>query len=357
MKKQILVLVILVVAVFASFTKSYGQTAVAPTVVAPRTLDAAVANDPMKPIAGKPYTYSATINPATGNAYWYATKQTTFMTGGSRPASIEELATGATPTIISDATTGNYMKLAATASDGTTSTTITWTSALLKGRDATDNPLFMVVEYNGPVCTTSNNVKVIQITPQNAFTIDLTNVKHDTQTALAYLATESQCYAGITSSSWVKGSGMTNVYGANVLYFELVAANFSGGFKPTFQISGLKGTQTADIAWDYTIGGTYTNVAGTAIAAPGNTTSAQTVLTDLTNTNGGAAIYIKVTVHNNSYEGLTADDITLKVDAVDNSGNDNVDHTGTSEAAYAESAMQTLNARPSITPGTGVTFQ
>ena len=360
MKKQIFILVFLVVATFASVSKSYGQ-AVAPTVVAPRPLT--LVDSPLAPIVGKPYTYSATINPATGNAFWYATTATTFMTAGARPGT-NVIAASAT-SVIPDAAPaiGNYATLTPTAADGTTSTKFTWASTLLNGKNATTAPLFVVVEYNGPVCTTSNNVKVMQIIPQNAFTIDLTNMTNAGPVALPYGTPESQCYKGIVSSSWVSGTGLTNNYGTQVLYFELVAANFSVGFKPTFQLSGLKKSQTATIDWGGVIGAYPTSASSTVAVVPPLdpatfTSPQQTVTTTLTNTTGGAAIYIRVTINNNGYEGVTAggDAITLAVDAVDNSGNNDVTPAGIDKGAFAELAVQTLNARPAITPGAGMTF-
>lgn len=355
MKRQIFILVFLVLATFASVSQSYGQAIAG---FAPRTLT--LANDAMNPIAGKPYDYSAIISPLGGNAYWYATKNTTFMTAGARPAGIE-LPVSATSIIAGT----NYVTLAAAAATPTL-TNIIWSSDVLNGVNATTAPLFVVVEYNGPTCTTNNNVKVMQIVPKNAFTIDLTNMTHvvpvtnPTPTALPYGDAESQCYAGIVSSVWASATGLTNNYGVNVLYFELVAANFSAAFKPTFQLLGVKGTQTAAIDWGTTIG-TYGHAVGSGIglAAMPYTSSEQTVSTTLTNTSGGAAIYIRVTVTNNGYEGLMNDAITLKVDATDNSaptGNPDVNPDGTVKGAFAELASQTLNLRPTVTAGTGVTF-
>ncbi|MCX6236041.1 MAG: hypothetical protein NTY07_00560 [Bacteroidia bacterium] len=343
----------LVLATFASVTKSYGQAVAG---LAPRPLT--ITDDAMQPIAGRPYTYSAVINPVGGQAYWYATKATTFMTAGARVAAIE-LPVSAT-SILAGAT--NYMTLAA-AGTSPTSTTITWTSDVLNGINATTSPLFVVVEYNGPApCTTSNNIKVMQIVPRNAFTIDITNMTHATPTALAYGVAESQCYAALVSSSWdVATSKMVNDYGVNDLYFEVVAANFTGAYKPTLKLSGLQSTQTADINWDVAVGGTYANSAGSALGTAMPFTSAtQNVTTTATDTHLGVAIYVRVRVKNNGYEGLTAlgDDITLAVDATDNSATPNQDvmPDGTAKAAFAELAIQKLHARPTVTAGAGVTF-
>jgi len=355
MKKQIFILVVLIVVTFASVSKSYGQNAVAPTVVAPRPLT--LVDTPMAPIAGKPYDYSAIISPSDGTTFWYATKATTFMSGSFRVPGIE-IANDATGATGVNAT--NYITLSASATSPSTSN-ITWSSAVLNGVTALA-PLFVVVQYTGPATgCTNNNIKVMQILPQNAFTIDLTNMTHAGPVALPYGTAESQCYTGIVSSTWASATGVTNNYGTQVLYFELIAAHFTVGFKPTFKLSGLKKSQTAAILWGTTIG-TYGTSAGSTTPAvlPADpavyTSPQQTVTSALTNTTGGAAIYIKVTITNNGYEGLSSDAITLAVDAVDNSGNNDVIPAGTDKGAFAELASQTLNARPTVTPGTGMTF-
>ncbi|HEY3389808.1 MAG TPA: hypothetical protein VGK38_09570, partial [Prolixibacteraceae bacterium] len=301
------------------------------------------------PVAGRPYDYSAIISPLGGKAYWYATKSTTFMTGGLRVAT--EIPKDGVA-ILANAT--NYMTLAAAATSPTT-TQVTWTSAGLDGVTAAV-PLFMVVEYNSPTCTTTNNMKVMQIIPKNAFTVDITNMVHGaTPTPLAYDAVESQCFANIVSAAFNTTTKVIDIdYGVNVLYYEIIAANFTGSYKPYFRLSGLKGTQTADIDWGVAVG-TYGTSAGTALASSMPYTSpAQTVSTTLTDTHLGVSIYVRVTVKNNGYEGITSDPITLAVEAVDGTvaANKDLDPDGVTMTPFGDLAVQTLNARPSVTAGT-----
>ncbi len=347
MKKQIFILVILFVAVFANVSKSYGADATIG--LAPRPLTF-VTTDAMNPIAGRPYTYSAIIDPVGGKAYWYATKSISFMATGSRSATV--IATSAAT--ITDVV--NYATLAPAVATPT-STTVTWSSNIFNGVTAAA-PLFMVVEYAGPATgCTNNNVKVMNIIPKNAFTIDITNIEDVSKTTLDYGVDESQCYAGIVSSSWALATGITNDYGVNYLYFEVVAANFTGIFKPTFQLSGLKGTQTAVVDWDVTVGGAYATNAIPAVTSTGATGPEQTVTTAATNTSAGVAIFVKVTVTNHGYEGISSDVIKLAVDATDNYGNADVNPDGTVKLpAFSELALQTLIARPKVTEGAGVTF-
>jgi hypothetical protein len=142
-------------------------------------------NDPLHPIAGKPYDYSAILNPTGGTSFWYATKSTTFVTAGVRSATVIP-ADGVA--ILAGAT--NY------GTNGTNATSpskanLTWTSAGLKGVDAA-NPMFMVLEYAGPgTPSCANNLKVYQILPKNAFTVDILNIKSNGLTPLAYDATDA----------------------------------------------------------------------------------------------------------------------------------------------------------------------
>lgn len=310
-------------------------------------------DDPLHPIAGRPYDYSAIINPTAGNAYWYATKSTSFVELGVRKAT-EILADGAA--ILAGAT--NY-RTAGVAATSPTNTTVTWTSAGLKGVDAT-NPLFMVLEYKGPTC--SNNMKVYQILPMNAFTVDITNIKSNGLTPVAYGTTDTQCYADIVSAKYdAAAKNMVYDYGVNKLYFEVIAANFTGSFTPSFKLTGLHKGQTALVEWtiDKTLAGGFTALGSalpaadpaTALAFPGTA-----VTTVEPNTSKGVSIYVRVTVTNGLYEGLTDDKVTLAVEAVNANNDPDIDNTTCAAGAgYEDTADQTLNMRPTVTsvPATG----
>lgn len=282
-----------------------------------------------------------------GNAFWYATYSTTFTTAGARVATIipadgVDIATGAV----------NYnTPLTSVASP--TSTTVTWTSAGLAGIDKTTKPLFMVVEYTGPTC--SNNIKVMQIIPKIAFTVDITNMTHGTTTSLPYLTAESQCFDMVQSAKM--DATFTNViidYGTNVLLFEVIGANFTGSYLPTLKLSGLQGTQTAAIDWGYTAG-TYDQPLVADQAAAGGITSPEfTVSTTAPATDKGVSIYVRVTVKNHGWEGTANEDVSLAVEATDNTPqkNKDVDPDCVTFTSFGDIAMQTLNARPAVTPGT-----
>ena len=341
-----LILLVLVTGMVAA--SAFAQTAVTGSAPQPVTCT----DDPLHPIAGKPYDYSAIINPTGGTSYWYATKSTTFVTAGARTA-VEIPADGVS--ILSGAT--NYRTLGAGAASPTT-TNVTWTSTGLKGIDAAASPLFMVLEYKGPTC--ANNMKVFQILPKNAFTVDILNIKSSGLTPLAYGTTDSQCYADIASATFV-APNMVYDYGVNKMYFEVVAANFSGSFTPSFKLSGLKTGQSALVEWttDKTFAGGFNALGAAQNATTGTPLSfaGAAVNTNVTNTSVGVSVYVRVTINNGLYEGLSDDSISLAVEAVNDAGDADIDNATCAAPAstYEDVATQTLNMRPTVTsdPATG----
>ncbi len=343
-----LILLILVTGMAA--TSAFAQLTNAVTVSAPQAVSCT--NDPLHPIAGKPYDYSAILNPTGGTTYWYATKSTTFVTAGAKTAT-EIPADGVT--IMSGAT--NYRTLGSGAASPNT-TNITWTSAGLKGVDATTNPLFMVLEYKGPTC--SNNMKVYQVLPKNAFTVDILNIKSTGLTPLAYGTTDSQCYADIASAKFV-APNMVYDYGVNKMYFEVVAANFTKAFTPSFKLTGLKTGQSAlvEMTVDKTFATGLTALGAAQAATTGSPLNfaGQVVNTTVANTTVGVSVFVKVTITNGLYEGLSDDAISLAVEAVNDSAEPDIDNATCAAPAstYEDVATQTLNMRPTVTsvPATG----
>ena len=344
-----LILLILVTGMVA--TSAFGQ---AVTGTAPRPVSCT--DDPLHPIAGKPYDYSSILNPAGGSTYWYATKSTTFVTAGARTA-VEILADGTS--IMNGAT--NYRTNAAGATSPTKAS-LTWTSAGIKGVDAAANPLFMVLEYKGATC--SNNMKVYQILPKNAFTVDITNVKNNAgvYSPLAYGTTDTQCYADIASAKFV-APNMVYDYGVNKLYYEVVAASFTGTFTPSFRLTGLKTGQTALVEWTIdknfavgfaALGAAQNATTGTTLNFTGTAVTPDPSVTDMSK---GVSVYLRVTVTNGLYEGLSDDTVTMAVEAVNSASDADIDNATCAAPAstFEDTAVQTLNKRPTVTndPATG----
>ena len=206
----------------------------------------------------------------------------------------------------------------------------------------------MVLEYKGPTC--SNNMKVYQIIPKNAFTVDILNIKSNGLTPLAYGTTDTQCYADIASAKFV-APNMVYDYGVNKMYFEVVAANFTGSFTPSFKLSGLKTGQAALVEWtvDKTFASGLTALGSAQNAATGTPLNfaGTAVNTTVANTTAGVSIYVRVTISNGLYEGLSDDNITMAVEAVNAVGESDIDNATCAAPAstFEDTATQTLNMR------------
>jgi len=224
----------------------------------------------------------------------------------------------------------------------------------------------MVLEYKGPgTPSCANNLKAYQLLPKNAFTVDIRNVKSNGLAPLDYGASDAQCYADIVSANYdIPTAKMVFDYGVNKMYYEIIAANFSGSFTPSFKLTGLNSGQSALVEW--TVDKTFASGL-TALGAAQNATtgtalnfSGTAVNTDVTNTTVGVSIYVRVTINNGLYEGLNDDAISLAVEAVNDSGDADIDNTSCAApaATFEDIATQTLNKRPTLTsdnaPGTFV---
>lgn len=322
MKKQSL---ILIVALFAiTFSAAYGQA-----VHNTQATALSCTSGPLNPIAGVPYDYSATFSPTGGTSYWYATTATTFIAGSARTSNQEAVG----GTFVTAAT--NY-RADATVSTNPSTTNITWNAAGLGSLTATD-PLFVVVDYTGSAC--ANNMKVYKIEPLNGFTVDVFN--SDATLSTPVLTPTSTCVSNIAGASY-DGTKIVTDYGKNILYFEVVAANFTGSWTPSMAVTGLQGDQSATIEYSY-LKNFSTLIVGD-------------VTTTETNTSDGVSIYVRVTVSNNTYEGLTNTGISLTVNGFSNGLVDVTNTDCATNSLTDDVALQTLNARPGVTGTTGTGF-
>ncbi|HEY5140819.1 MAG TPA: hypothetical protein VIJ25_16115, partial [Methylococcales bacterium] len=191
----------------------------------------------------------------------------------------------------------------------------------------------------------ANNLKVYKITPTNGFTVDILNLDA-TKTPLAYNAAFSTCVSPVQSAKYIAGAIVTD-YGTNVLYYEVVASNFTGSWAPTFTLPAVAAGMTATVVWDYDL----------TFAAPHAANNGDPVLTSVTNTSNGVSIFVRVTIQNGTHEGLTDFAYPLNVNGKDAALNPDVINTDCTLAPSANDdvATQTLLARPTVTaaPATG----
>ena len=351
MKKQILLLIV----AFFAVTTAFGQALPGS---APRGYSCI--DDFLHPIAGKEYTYPATTDPTGGNYLFWATKDPNFITTTSGTTSMNDGTKLITATGDLIATSTNY---------GTAGTTpdvkITWSDKILsgtsyQGASAPKTPTFVAVYYNGSTAC-ADNLKVYELDPITAFTVDVRNIEDGAKTPMGYDILDDQCIDQVRGAKYVSGA-MQYDYGQNVFYFEVIAANFTDYFIPTLTVGALGATQTATIDWTYDKPATWSaTTVWTPYAANTHVTTTET------NTNAGVSIYVRVTVANNQFENnATAHaagiPVTLTVDAQNSVNIWDIDNGSgaasgtlcntTTAADNADVATQTLLPRPAITGGT-----
>jgi len=317
-------------------------------------------DDAGHPMAGKPYIYEAAGNPAGGDFLFWATKDPTFIqtNAGVTTNNLSTRMTVAAGDLI--ATSGNYA-----AANVATQVSITWSDAALNGT-IPGTPTFVAAHYTAPVAGCADNFNAWEIQPIHAFIVDVKNMEDAAHTVLGYGIAEDQC-ADIVRSAVYNAGTVNYDFGTNTLYFEVVSANFTGTWTPTLAVLGLDLAATAEtavITWTYdnpTItpwgAGTTWNAANTPVVPD----PADLDLSD------GVSIYVRVVVTHNNYEGLANRDVTLQVDGQTAAGdwdiaNNNADGTLTGTcvpvlvADQKDIALQTIKARPAITPVTPTDF-
>ena len=343
MKKQIF---ILVVAIFASIT-AFGQMKAGS---APQPLSGCT-TDATHPLAGVPYNYAVTVVPTGGNFQWWATTDVNFITTNGSGVTTNNINTklavgAAAPLLNADSNYGISGLL--------NNVNITWSSSALAA--AATTPTFVAVQYDAASPGCANNFKVYQITPVNGFTVDIKNMDQ-TKTSLPYGTTTSFCVSNIVSAVF-SGAAIITDYGTNVLYYEVVAANFTGSYTPFFQVSGLQGTQVVTSLELYTDAAMATAAIPTIFNAGAYSPAAPvTVDASVTNTSTGVSLYVKLTIANKTYESLSDEPITLAVNGTNASGQKDVVNTACNTSTdYEDTAIQTITARPTVTsvPETGV---
>jgi len=352
------------VAMFAGTTSVFGQ---ALHNSYPR--DLSCEDDALHPIAGKSYIYNVEVTPTpVGGTYqWWATKDQNFV----------ETLTGVTSFNVDDslsvADPGELLSHSSNYGQVTETSTveIAWSSELLantayQGNPAPGTPTFVAVHYVAGSEGCSDNFKVYELNPINGFTVDIKNIADENLAdTLAYDALESQCVDVVRGAAYNAGE-IDYDYGTDTLYFEVIAANFSTSWTPTFKIDGLVEGQTASIEWDYSTAFSSPVLVTAAATSTDNGTlltgteftSPSAALTSVTNTSIGVSIYVRVVVSNNYYETLTSSNISISVDGENSVGDLDVNNNGATDdcsvaiADFVDAATQEVTPRPDVTHNT-----
>lgn len=328
MKKQILLLVLFVLAAFANVNKSYAQCTPAA----------------LTPAAGVPYDYGVTIT-STGTSptyLWYATTDVNLLTGTHLTLADAYFTVGTGSAY--DNTTG-----------GTGTLNLSWTPK------AIGTVFYLVVKYtetSAPGCTVEN-LKVYRVEPINTFVLAIAGSDLTGDVAKA-----STCAAPVTGAVVTAATpSVTYTYGQNSLYYKVTASGILGAWRPSIQLPNLAGLGQNYASADWTSDGgttwhTFNLTAGDLDGGDFISTDNATV-TDAT---AGSSIIVRVNVENVNYETLAAQPITVGVDGhlpTDYNVSDIVGGAGATacdaETAFGKKGTFTIEARPTVTavPATG----
>ena len=314
---------VMILVSFANVSKTFAQTCT---------------DGPLNPVAGFPYTYTATIQGAgydgTGTYTWYVTSKPDLFdaTGKITNNSGIIIATGG----------GAYDadKTGSVAKD----LTIEWTSqAILNG---ITSPYYLVVKYSQTnVTCAASNLKVWQIQPINKFLLAINTFSGTVGQDGIY------CAADVTSAIVTPGASPTvaYIYGVNTLYAEITASNYGGDWTPSFNIQNLDGAQTiASVTWAtdaaFTTSHT-TNLVGNIATSTDKATATY---------DGSSKIYVKFVINNNSFENLNGQtNLIIGVDGTIAAGastlNDVISATVcTDEVAFGKTVVETIKNRPTV---------
>ena len=366
MKKQILFLSLLVLAVLAGVTNSYGQGAIKnanPSVwVSPTCGD-----DAAHPAAGKDYTYTVKI-PVSGETDFYAGYDGNgvydwYVTQDANLLDATKFMANGTDFNVAASGSSTYHS-----STGTTSSIIiSWEASAI----ASGAPYYLVVRYNevnesGDKACDSENIKVYIIEPQNSFWLDInpSTVAGVTPTWASWTAATYDICAAPIKSATISGTNVEYTFENNILYAVVHAGGYEGNWDGSLQISGLVTDQTiTGITWDVMN-------SGTPAGSPANMTppsaapvsgSPQVWEASFPSTVDGTDILVAITIANNHHEGLIDQGITIAIDGSYTTTVNGTDYTyedlsnasGTDcsqEDAYADYVIETIKARPAVNP-------
>lgn len=383
MKKQILVLVVFMLAVFGSINNANAQkltaapaTAALPTPIA---IGCNVADNGLLPIPGNAYDYDVSVSiPATGGVFtydWFVTTDPAFITASGLQTTMDVLASS---THVAAVGTGTGYSPYHNTTGSTNKIKITWQSFV----PSASVPVFLVIYVkNTAACTTGNdNIQVYEIKPQASFTLDLANIAADGTAAVAGYTT---CVSSIVGAAWnATDKKVIMTYGENYLYFAVTAANFTHSWLPSFQVSatesGTGTTSTMDVSWAYateSYGTTpvwhATTATGSiykstdAVAAPSNGSVGKT----------GQSIIVRVHINHVNDQSLADNTISFAVDGImkdpaatvatnyyTNTAMGDLDATSTNAECGKiddfkyDKTTQVILARPTITAGSPSPF-
>ncbi len=366
MKKQFL---LLIVAFFAAVSMSWGQAKMVHVSIPQGSTCTPTAE---RPVAGVPFAYQVSVNPNAGTYRWWATKDANFITapGVDNTSTALTVASGD----LMSSTSANYNTNQVGAANGAV-VTITWSDDILSrtakgvlvgspGSTSAPTSTFVAFHYTSASGECADNFKAYEIDPVHAFTVDIRNITDDTRVIQGYGTDVSQCPAGVASATYTVGTGMQYNYGIDYMYYEVVAANFSSFWVPTYTVSGTATAQVTSIEYTYADPSTWGTSSPTWTTVNSGWAGGTHFEVDpsVSSTQNGVSVFLRMTIRNNTYEGINQRAVTLIVDGQNSvqkwdinngTGNACVD---VGAADQADRATQNLLVRPNVTPVNPGTF-
>lgn len=281
MKKQILILAFLIVAVFAGVNKSYGQgTEISPT-------------------PGVEYTYGVTLSVVTSNPTysWYVVDGTTPPTN---LLTATQLAVGDGFFTVNGAANTSTYKL-------------TWTAA------AAAKTFYVVIKTtaegtaNGSPCTVEN-LRTYEVKPVNRFVLtpSLALANGNANTAAEI------CAPAISSATITIGTPNTVsiLYGKTTLYYKIKAEGMLGSWRPSLKLPALGGNGQVyeSVKWTPTSTIAFVNFPTAGTLADLTTANGLVANTDFPVAVAGTDYLVEVVIDNQGYETLGNQIIDLSVD-------------------------------------------
>ncbi len=299
----------------------------------PRSLDVTcLSSDALHPVPGNAYTYTISVPtpPGEKSFRWMVTQEQTFLTDGILNLANAEEAGG-----LHLATAGAELNNVTSAGTGE-DIEITWKSFV---HDPL-MPVFVIIYVENADGCTAQNMKVFQIEPRQAFTLDIANLAAD-GTPSAYGEAMESCLSNIASARFdpLDNNHIVYDYGTDYLFFVVNAAGVSGAWQPDFRLSGIIGSQETSIEWSYPVSPDSWNAA---------TDPVQVRAVSGTTDSSGECIIVRLTVKHHAEEVLTGQSIVLAVDGTSNSLPD-INHTDCAADGFDNDfATHILKPRPAI---------
>ena len=214
-----------------------------------------------------------------------------------------------------------------------------------------------------PGCT-AENIRVWQINPINTFLLAITGATNNG----VQFDPANQCAAPLTGATVNPGAptSVTYTYGANDLYYRVVASGASGTWTPSIQLPALVG---APLSQNYTLVEWNDDITGagtwhTFNVPVGNTAGGPFVSTDpatIADPVAGTPILVHVQITNANFETLADQPILVGVDGLLPNGLSDIwggvgpvpDPCAQADP-FAKTATYTILARPTVNPGAGM---